>query len=659
MGRIIFSIIVLLSLSVQVLAEDLTDKDSVGDITGEDLLYRLQDPGVTPLDRKDTVTERQTFFFTNPTLYGKLLGNGSAVNDDDCTGEQGKMWYDTTDSTFEFCNANSGAPDSLAASAGDVTAVGPGCATGACFNDGVATTGTSFIVWEGTTVDTNEYTVILPEDPGADVNITMPTSTGTLLLTDGDGSSLTGVTVSSLTGTVTWGGTSILESGAAFQFGDATDATLTHTYGNTGTNVDIVYSTGAMAVTGNLTATNLSGSNTGDDTNAITITTVDDEATAEELEVTFASQAPAATTSIKSDSGFTYNPSTGVLTAAGFAGPLTGAVTGNADTVTGATFTTALTVDTGTVTLTGNVANNSVLTIGAGAVSVSGSNTGDNTLAATITTSDDESTNTNFEIPFTGAPGNNTLYSDSGFTYNPFSNAITVGTVVADLTGNADTVSTFADNGEVLTLNTGALTLTPNADDSSVLTIGAGAVSVSGSNTGDNTVATAAASQVITDNAIATVDDADAADNDYAKFTADGLEGRSYAEVKTDLSLDNVQNCPNETPALVSASTYNVGDRDSCECYGGVLYATTATTVLACDGLADTMNFTVITNVAATVDVDPQSDDKIWLDGTVADDGDKARSTGTAGEIIVWGYYSADGWYAASDGWSEAGTTGE
>jgi hypothetical protein len=32
------------------------------------------------------------------------------------------------------------------------------------------------------------------------------------------------------------------------------------------------------------------------------------------------------------------------------------------------------------------------------------------------------------------------------------------------------------------------------------------------------------------------VDDADAADNDYAKFTANGLEGRSYAEVLTDLS---------------------------------------------------------------------------------------------------------------------------
>ena len=34
------------------------------------------------------------------------------------------------------------------------------------------------------------------------------------------------------------------------------------------------------------------------------------------------------------------------------------------------------------------------------------------------------------------------------------------------------------------------------------------------------------------------VDDADAADNDFAKFTAAGLEGRSYAEVREDLTLD-------------------------------------------------------------------------------------------------------------------------
>jgi hypothetical protein len=52
-------------------------------------------------------------------------------------------------------------------------------------------------------------------------------------------------------------------------------------------------------------------------------------------------------------------------------------VSGNAGTVTNASLATALTVDTGTVTIHGAAANTSALTLGAGASSVSGANTGD------------------------------------------------------------------------------------------------------------------------------------------------------------------------------------------------------------------------------------------------------------------------------------------
>jgi hypothetical protein len=44
----------------------------------------------------------------------------------------------------------------------------------------------------------------------------------------------------------------------------------------------------------------------------------------------------------------------------------------------------------------------------------------------------------------------------------------------------------------------------------------------------------------IADNHIITIDDTDAADNDYAKFTADGLEGRDYSEVRSDLELQEL-----------------------------------------------------------------------------------------------------------------------
>jgi len=64
----------------------------------------------------------------------------------------------------------------------------------------------------------------------------------------------------------------------------------------------------------------------------------------------------------------------------------TGALTGNADTVTGLTLNgEALTLNTGALTLTPNADDSSVLTIGAGAVTVTGSNTGDlQTLSAGV-----------------------------------------------------------------------------------------------------------------------------------------------------------------------------------------------------------------------------------------------------------------------------------
>jgi hypothetical protein len=64
---------------------------------------------------------------------------------------------------------------------GDVTDVGPGCATGACFTDGLATSGTTMFVWEGTGVDGNEFIVAAPSaNPGADVTVTFPGTTTTL-----------------------------------------------------------------------------------------------------------------------------------------------------------------------------------------------------------------------------------------------------------------------------------------------------------------------------------------------------------------------------------------------------------------------------------------------------------------------------------------------
>ncbi len=142
--------------------------------------------------------------------------------------------------------------------------------TGASFTAGVSTLAT--VTDNESTAEENPIVFVAGADPDGgtlgletDGTATYNPSTGTITTTEfvGGGVGITGVTASHA-GTITWTGTSILESGVAFGFGDASDATLTHTYANTGTDVVIAYSTAAMDVTGALTATNLSGTNTGD-----------------------------------------------------------------------------------------------------------------------------------------------------------------------------------------------------------------------------------------------------------------------------------------------------------------------------------------------------------------------------------------------------------
>jgi hypothetical protein len=75
---------------------------------------------------------------TTPIFLGITDFDGGAVSDDDCTGQIGQMWFDDTDNAFEFCNADSGAPGTVAATSGDVTSVGD-CTTGACFTGATGT----------------------------------------------------------------------------------------------------------------------------------------------------------------------------------------------------------------------------------------------------------------------------------------------------------------------------------------------------------------------------------------------------------------------------------------------------------------------------------------------------------------------------------------
>lgn len=82
----------------------------------------------------------------------------------------------TYDGTNRYINC-----DTTSGGSGDITAVGPAYASGDAFVGGVVSTGTTMLVWEGTTDNTNELSIISSTaDPASDIDITLPSATGTL-----------------------------------------------------------------------------------------------------------------------------------------------------------------------------------------------------------------------------------------------------------------------------------------------------------------------------------------------------------------------------------------------------------------------------------------------------------------------------------------------
>jgi len=90
-----------------------------GSGTGEVVLPLQSVTGAEITNDSITATQiDETGAFAFTTLNGKTKRNTAAIDDDSCTGEQGTYWYDTTDSAFEFCNADSGVPTVLGGGGG-------------------------------------------------------------------------------------------------------------------------------------------------------------------------------------------------------------------------------------------------------------------------------------------------------------------------------------------------------------------------------------------------------------------------------------------------------------------------------------------------------------------------------------------------------------
>ena len=188
-----------------------------------------------------------------------------------------------------------------------------------------------------------------------------------------------------------------------------------------GTNDRMVIATsGAMTVAGGITtnitgnASGSSGSCTGNAataTEATNVTASANNSTDETVYPTFVDGATG-TQGIETDTGLTYNPSTGLLTAAGFSGPLTGNVTGNASGSSGSCTGNAATATEGTN------------------VTVSANNSTDETVYPTFVD---------------GATGTQGIETDTGLTYNPSSGLLTAaafaGPISGAVTGNADSAT--------------------------------------------------------------------------------------------------------------------------------------------------------------------------------------------------------------------------
>lgn len=137
----------------------------------------------------------------------------------------------------------------VAAGSGDITDVGPAFSSGAAFTDGVVSTGTTMLIWEGTSDDANELNILSPTaNPASDINITLPSATSILV-----GNSTAILDAAGLGLTVT--GTTLVFS--ATELGNTTwldnnDRTFTFDIAGAGTNPTLGFSSALFTMTGSL-----------------------------------------------------------------------------------------------------------------------------------------------------------------------------------------------------------------------------------------------------------------------------------------------------------------------------------------------------------------------------------------------------------------------
>ena len=199
---------------------------------------------------------------------------------------------------------------------------------------------------------------------------------------------------------------------------------------NDGTDMITFDSSGNSTLAGNTTGTfigNLTGtaSNATLAVEATNSTIVANNSADETVYPTFVDGATG-TQGLETDTGLTYNPSTGMLTSTGF----TGALTGNSSTATEATN-----------------------------VTVSANNTADETV---------------YPVFVDGATGTQGIETDVGLTYNPNSGVLTSTNFTGSLTGNASTATHCSDTVTTIDASSGTyqVVLQPNSTGGNTTALG-------------------------------------------------------------------------------------------------------------------------------------------------------------------------------------------
>lgn len=142
-------------------------------------------------------------------------------------------------------------------------------------------------------------------------------------------------------------------------------------------------------------------------------------------------------------------------------------------------------------------------------------------------------------------------------------------------------------------------------------------------------------------------------DDETANYIYAAPDGSAGTPAFRELVDDDIPNAATITTATaVKSSAYTAGTDDPREVYGGVIYVTGAATITL-PAVAAGMSVTIIANGANAVTVDPNASDLIIRDGTSQADGVTIVSPGATGDIVTLTYYSADGWFATSNTWTQ------